>query len=127
VVSESIGPIQYTPGISRLVQFGDKIPHVPDQIIGELQSCFSTDETITVDHLPTPGEEVTMAQGTFAGMHAYVLRNLPAKKRVQVLLDILGRPTPVEVERHAITLNRNIATNLAPLLAVPERREIMSA
>ena len=127
IVSDSIGPIQYTPGISRLVQFGDKIPHVPDHIIEDLQRCFSSDEIITIEHHPEPGDEVTLAQGTFAGMQAYVLRNLPAKKRVQVLLDILGRPTPVEVERQAITLNRNIVTNLAPLMATPDRREILSA
>jgi hypothetical protein len=100
---------------------------VPDAIILELQSCFTTDETITLENQLTPGDEVTMAEGSFAGMQAQVLRNLPAKKRVQVLLDILGRPTPVEVERHAIIFNRNILTNLEPLLAAPTRREILSA
>jgi transcription antitermination factor NusG len=72
VVAESMNAIQYTSGINRLVQFGDKIPHVPDPII-------------------------------------------------------LGRPTPVEVDRHAITLNRNILTSLPSLMAGPERREILSA
>lgn len=127
VLENSMGAIQYSPGISRLVHFGDRIPAVPDPIINELQQCFHSDEAITVEHHPEPGDEVTMTHGTFAGMQACVLRNLPAKKRVQVLLDILGRPTPVEVERHAITLNRSILTNLTPLLATPTSREILSA
>ena len=119
VLENSMAAIQYSPGISRLVHFGGKIPSVPDPIIGELQECFCSDEAITVEHHPEPGDEVTMTLGTFAGMQACVLRNLPAKKRVQVLLDILGRPTPVEVERHAISLNRSILTNLTPLMATP--------
>jgi transcriptional antiterminator RfaH len=127
VLEDSMAAIQYSPGISRLVHFGDRIPPVPDPIINELESCFHSDEAITVEHHPEPGDAVTMTEGTFAGMQACVLRNLPAKKRVQVLLDILGRPTPVEVERHAITLNRSILTNLAPLMATPTSREILSA
>lgn len=58
IVGDSIGAIQYSPGISRLVQFGDKIPAVPDAIILELQSCFTTDETITLENQLTPGDEV---------------------------------------------------------------------
>jgi hypothetical protein len=57
-------------------------------------------------------------------MSAYVLRNLPARKRVQVLLDILGRPTPVEVDRNSLVLERNSLAYLAPILAAPEMARI---
>jgi hypothetical protein len=43
---------------------------------------------------------------------------MPTRMRVQVLLDILGRPTPVEVDRISVILERNTLADLAPALAV---------
>jgi hypothetical protein len=60
-------------------------------------------------------------------MSAQVLKDLPARKRVQILLDILGRATPVEVAREALTFKKNSLADLAPVLAAPFRRESLSA
>jgi transcriptional antiterminator RfaH len=127
VVEESINDIQHTSGINKIVHFGGKIPAVADSIIEELQECFESDEIITVEHRLAPGDEVTVAGGAFAGMSAFVLKNLPARKRVQILLDILGRATPVEVAREALMLKKNSLADLAPVLAAPFRRESLSA
>ena len=127
VIEESLNEIQHTSGINKIVHFGGKIPQIPDAIIRELQDCFESDEVITVESRLVPGDEVTLAGGAFAGMHALVLKNLPARKRVQILLDILGRPTPVEVERDAVMLTRNSLADLAPALAAPARQETLSA
>jgi transcriptional antiterminator RfaH len=127
VIEERFNEIQHTSGVNRLVTFGGKIPTIPDPIIGELQNCFETDETITVENHLAPGDKITVASGAFAGLSAYVLKNLPAKKRVQILLDILGRPTSVEVERDAVMLNKNSLADLAPILAATSRRENLSA
>jgi len=54
-------------------------------------------------------------------MRAFVLRLMPAKKRVQVLLDVLGGPTPVEVDRCSVVLVNNTLAELAPILAAPGR------
>ena len=127
VVEELLNDIQHTSGINKIVHFGGKIPAVADSIIEELQECFESDEIITVEHRLAPGDEVTVAGGAFAGMSAYVLKNLPARKRVQILLDILGRATPVEVAREALMLKKNSLADLAPVLAAPFRRESLSA
>jgi transcriptional antiterminator RfaH len=127
VVEERINEIQHTTGINRLVHFGGRIPKVPDNIIKELQDFFETGEMMTVESRLAPGDAVTVAGGAFAGMVAYVLKDLPAKKRVQILLEILGRPTTVEVERDAVMLNRNSLADLAPVLAAPTRRETLTA
>jgi transcriptional antiterminator RfaH len=127
VVEERINEIQHTTGVNRLVHFGGKIPEVPDQIIAELQDCFSAEETLTVESRLAPGDEVTVAGGAFAGMGAYVLKDLPAKKRVQILLEILGRPTTVEVERDAVMLIKNSLADLAPVLAASTRRGTLTA
>ena len=123
VIEERINEVQHTTGISRMVRFGDKIPQIPDEIIQELQQGFAVDDTIVVESHLTPGDEVTVAAGAFAGMSAFVLKNLPAKKRVQILLDVLGRPTPVEVGREALLTSRDTVAELAPTVAATVRQE----
>ena len=91
LLEESLQEIQHTNGISSLVHFGHRIPTVPESVIEELQACFESEEPMSVqDHL-APGDEVVFADGAFAGVRTVVLRLLPARQRVQVLLDILGR------------------------------------
>jgi hypothetical protein len=50
-----------------------------------------------------------------------VLRTMPAGQRVQVLLDVLGRSTPVEVARSSIVKDRNSLADLVPVLAAAPR------
>ena len=123
VVEEQINEIQHVSGISRLVRFGHGFPQIADAIIEELQACFRQDDLIDVERRLAPGDEVTVATGAFAGMSAQVLKNLPAKKRVQILLDILGRLTMVEVGSEAVMLKKNTVADLAPFLAAPAQPE----
>jgi len=122
VVEEKISDLQRLSGISRLVQFGGKYPPVADAIISELQACFGQDDAIDLGSRLIPGDEVTVASGAFAGMSAQVLKSLPAKKRVQILLEILGRPTAVEVGSEAVMVRKNSVADLAPFLAAPAQR-----
>jgi len=117
VIEENLDEIKHTNGVSSLVKFGQNISVVEDSIIEELQDCFEADEPMTVEHHLTPGTEVSVAGGAFDGMRAHVLRNLPAKRRVQILLDILGQPTPVEVDRNMVVLLESTVAHLAPVLA----------
>lgn len=116
-LEEKMDEIKYSNGISGLVKFGGKAAVVENSIIEELQDCFENDEPMTVEHRLTPGSEVSVAGGAFSGMRAHVLRNMPAKQRVQILLDILGQPTPVEVDRSAVVVMENTLAHLAPTLA----------
>jgi transcriptional antiterminator RfaH len=124
VIEEKMNEIKHTNGISSLVHFGGRIPRVPDSIIEELQECFEAEEPMTVENRLSPGDEVTVAGGAFSGMSAYVLRTMPARKRIQILLDILGRPTPVEVDRCLLVLARNTLADLAPVLAASHREMV---
>ena len=121
VIGERQDEIQHCTGVSSLVHFGLNIPPVADAVIDELKACFEFQELMTVEKHLAPGDEVTVAHGAFAGMQAYVLRNLPARSRVQILLDILGRPTQVEVERKAVVLVKNTLADLAPVLAATRK------
>jgi len=121
VLDEYLDEIQYANGIHSLVHFGHRIPPVADSIVEELQECFEAEDTMTVPDRISPGDEITIGEGAFAGMHAYVLRLMPARKRVQVLLEVLGGPTPVEVDRCSVVLVKNTLAELAPILAAPFR------
>ena len=123
VIEDRINDIQHTSGISSIVHFGSRIPAVADAIIAELQSCFDSDDTITVESQLSPGDVVTVADGAFAGMPAQVLKNLPAKKRVQILLEILGQPTSVEVGQESLIREKNSLAEMAPLLAASPARQ----
>ena len=119
VVEECASEIQHLSGISKLVEFGGRYPRVADAIIEELKACFGQSDIIALDGCPAPGDEVMVAAGAFAGMGAQVLKSLPAKKRVQILLEILGQPTTVEVGSEAIALKKNTVADLVPFLAAP--------
>lgn len=121
VIEERLNEIQHTNGISSLVHFGHKIPIVADSIIEELQECFESEEPMTVEDRLSPADEVILTGGAFAGMRAFVLRVMPARKRVQVLLDILGGPTPVDVDRSLVIREKNTVADLAPILAASHR------
>jgi transcriptional antiterminator RfaH len=117
VIEESLDPIRHTGGISSIVSFGQKIPSVPESVVEELQECFGGEETLAMVNHPEAGDGVVLSAGAFFGMQAIVLRAWPAKRRVQILLDILGRPTPIEVDWSLITLEKKAVAALLPTLA----------
>jgi len=121
LLEDHFGDIRHTGGIGNLVHFGQKIPIVPDSIIEELKDCFEADDSMTVEDRISPADEVVFVDGAFTGMRGFVLRVMPAKKRVQVLLEVLGGPTPVEVERSAVMLERNTLADFVPVLAAPSQ------
>ena len=123
VMEDRMADLQHASGVSTIVRFGDKIPQVSESTIKELQLHFGTDDTLVVENHLTPGDAVTVTEGAFAGLDALVLKNLPARKRVQILLEVLGRPTPVEVRREALLTKKNALAEVVPALAAPRRPE----
>jgi len=117
VIEEKLGEIQRTNGVNTVVHFARRIPTIADTVIEELKECFEGEETMTVKDRLSPGDEVVVVDGAFCGMRAFVLRVMPARKRVQVLLDVLGRPTPAEVEENSVVNEANTVATLVPVLA----------
>jgi transcriptional antiterminator RfaH len=117
VMEQSLNDIQRVNGIITVVHFASRIPKIADSVIDELKECFAGGETMTVEDRISPGDEVLLTDGAFAGMRAFVLRVMPARKRVQILLDVLGRPTPAEIDEAAVVLERNVVADLVPALA----------
>jgi transcriptional antiterminator RfaH len=125
--SDQFDEIRYVSGISSLVHFGRKIPIVPDLVIDELKQCFETEEPMDVEDRLYPGAEVTVAEGSFLGFSGIVLRVLPARRRVQILLDFLGRTTLAEVDRNSLTLETSCVADLMPSLATTPRLTVAAS
>ena len=117
VIEQSLNEVQRTNGISTVVHFAHRIPTIADSVIAELKECFAGEETMTIEDRIVPGNEVLIADGAFTGMRAFVLRVMPARRRIQVLLDVLGRPTPAEIDESSVVLERNAVAELVPGLA----------
>ena len=122
IIDEKLGEIQRTNGVNTVVHFARRIPKIADAVIEELKECFEGEETMSVEDRLSPGDEVVVVDGAFRGMRAFVLRVMPARRRVQVLLDVLGRPTPAEVDDNSVVNEANTVATLVPVLAAPASR-----
>jgi transcriptional antiterminator RfaH len=117
--------IRHTTGISSLVHFGQRMPAVPDGVIEELRQCFGLEEPLVAEDPIYPGAEVTVADGAFMGAAGVVFRVLPARQRVQILLDFLGRTTLAEVDRKSLVVENSSLADLMPTLATIPRAPLV--
>jgi transcriptional antiterminator RfaH len=116
-IEECLDGVRYVDGVSSLVQFGQRIPVVPDHVVDELKQCFEADLMDVEDRI-CPGAEVVVGEGAFLGFNGIVLRVMPAKQRVQILLDFLGRTTLTEVDRKSLIVENRSMAEMMPLLAM---------
>ena len=117
-LEERLNEIRYINGISSLVHFGARIPVVSDAVIDDLRRCFGSEEPLAVEDPLRVGAEVTVAEGSLLGSQGIVVRVLPAKQRVQILLDFLGRTTLTEVDRRSLIVEDRSMADLMPSLAM---------
>ena len=64
------------------------------------------------------GSQVTVADGSLLGSQGIVVKVLPAKQRVQILLDFLGRTTLAEMDRNSLIVEDRSMVDLMPSLAM---------
>jgi transcriptional antiterminator RfaH len=126
-LEENLDPLRYITGISSLVHFGSMIPSVPDDVLEELRQCFGASEPMFVEDRLVPGSEVTVAAGAFLGSRGVVVRVLPARQRVQILLDFLGRATVAEVDRSSLLVEDRCMADLMPALATRKQQGFATA
>lgn len=101
--------VMYSQGVRGLVRFGDKVPTVADDFVEVLRQEVAkqgTAEVLTVGPRIVEGEEVELAHGPLGGARATVVEVLPARERVKVLLEFLGREQVIEVDLFSLLLPR---------------------
>jgi transcriptional antiterminator RfaH len=111
--------IHHARGVQGVVHFGDRWPAIPDEVIADLRATVGDAEIHVVPDVFSPGELVNVSGGAFHGLKAVVLRVMPARERVAVLLEFLGRQTAVELP--AENLVREGEARAATGLAHPGR------
>src|SRR5262245_8689872 len=89
--------VESSHGIRGIVRFGERLAILPEEIVATLQSKAASDEIVTIDSSLKIGQPVHIVDGPFRGLEVVVTRLLPAKERIRVLLDFLGRSMEMEV------------------------------
>ena len=98
--------IRHANGVTTIVHFGDLCPTVNDLLIETIRSHFShaDQEVIVIEPKYEIGNNVKLASGAFAGLEAVITRVVPAKERVLVLLEFLGRQVEAEVSGREVSM-----------------------
>ena len=100
--ARKIRAVRYARGVSYIVRQGREFAPVPETIIGALRSLA---ETQVMELPPEPwklGEKVRVITGIFRGASGKVAGLVPARQRVQILLELLGQENRVELPLDAL-------------------------
>jgi len=103
--------VRYAHGVSGLVRFADRYPTIDEQALLQLRDHTDVAEVKELNYSLSQGDNVSIVEGAFVGLHAVITQVLPAKERVKILLDFLGRKIEAEVEHSSVL--RQVAHPLA--------------
>lgn len=90
--------VQASHGVSTIVRFGERVASIADETVASLREASGVEETVVFNPEPQVGDQVQIAGGAFHGLEAVVTQILPAKERVKVLMNFLGRTVEAEVQ-----------------------------
>jgi transcriptional antiterminator RfaH len=102
---QNLEAVKHTFGVAGVVHFGCFWPVVPDEVVEELRSLVGENGVRVLEASLRVGENVEVATGAFEGFRGIVTRVMPARDRVAVLLEFLGRQTTVELPMNGVTKN----------------------
>jgi transcriptional antiterminator RfaH len=89
--------VESSHGVRGIVRFGQRLTTVPENTVIALQSKAGAEEVVTIDSSLKIGQPVHITEGPFQGLEVVVTQLLPAKDRIRVLLEFLGRSLEMEV------------------------------
>jgi transcriptional antiterminator RfaH len=98
-LSEMHRQVRYAHGVSGIVRFADRYPTIEEGALAQLRNHTGAAEIKELSYEFSQGDQVKIVSGIFAGLEAVVTQVQPAKERVKVLMDFLGRQIEAEVER----------------------------
>lgn len=97
VYSRQHRQVEYSAGIQGFVRFGDQVAALDSSTIANLRQTADEEEIVIFNPEIQVGQAVRIAEGPFQGLEALVTHLLPAKERIRVLLEFLGRSLETEV------------------------------
>lgn len=93
--------IDWMPGIRHIVSLGERPAVVADEIVALLRRRLEGIEEMGYGSLKQ-GDRVRITSGPLRELEAIFDQPLSAADRVRVLLDVMGRMTPVEIDHSQI-------------------------
>ena len=94
--------IKYTKGIKDIIKFGENISHITNE---EIESISKVEKSSRLKPLVSTiniGQEVSVKSGFFKGNIAKIC-SLPSKKRIGILLHILGTNKRIDISEKDLT------------------------
>lgn len=96
--TEHLEVLQWTPGLRRIVMFGNRPALVPEEVIEQIRRRLAAMEAVREGPFRT-GDRVTITRGPFKGLDAVFDRRLSRADRVRVFLDFASRiEVPLEID-----------------------------
>jgi transcription elongation factor/antiterminator RfaH len=89
--------IAWMPGVRCIVSAGEQPAIVPNEIVDLIRSRLEDIEEVGHGKLKQ-GDRVRIASGPLRHLEAVFDQPLSAADRVRILLDVMGRMTPVEID-----------------------------
>ena len=94
--------VHYARGVAYVVRRKEVPVHVPSQVMIELR-LISPDGILEIPDQPHKiGDKIKVISGLFKGDEGTVTKLVPARERVKVLFEILGRQTEVEINEDEV-------------------------
>jgi transcriptional antiterminator RfaH len=104
-VGQSMGTARSTKGVATVIRFGVDFARLQDVLVRQIR--VMEEERNQATHLDLsslkPGQRVRLQHTALSGMEGLV--QTVSSKRVAVLLEILGRPTVVDLKHHQVETN----------------------
>ena len=95
--------VHFSHGVAYVLRRNLKPDPVDSQIIEDLRNATSVNGLLEIPDRPHHvGSEVTITEGLFKGGNGMVTRLIPARERVKLLLEFLGRPTVIEIDENSL-------------------------
>jgi transcriptional antiterminator RfaH len=101
--------IYYCQGVRTVVHFGQQWPTIPAAALQQLREIIGTEGIKDLNEPVQSGDRVEVLEGPFRGFEAIVTRVVPARERICVLLDFLGRQTVVQLSLTDVRLTDGLS------------------
>ena len=89
--------IDWLPGVRHIVRSGEQPTIVADEIIDLIRHRLDNLEIAEYTNFK-PGDRVRITAWPLQDLEAVFVQSLPSKDRIRILLDVMGRMTPVEID-----------------------------
>lgn len=91
--------VSYAQGVSGLVKLGERFPIVKQEVIaGIIRFCEELEEERELSCIIEEGDEVELIGQLFRGSKGQVVELLPARNRIQILVEFLNDTVRFEVD-----------------------------